>query len=87
MQNILQKSSLILGLVILYIAVSFFLAGTSNNKNVSLGGFEQIFANITFDAQNSSTWYNASNPTASVSVSPSSPPAPVAITVITRQSH
>ena len=87
MENIWQKSLVWVGFILIYLAFATLLSATSENKNFSLLGLPQIFADITFDSQNSSTWYNATNPIASVSVSPSAVPAPVAITIITRRSH
>ncbi len=87
MENIGQKSLIGLGLILIYFAFGIFMSATSENKNFSFFGIPELFADITFDSQKSSTWYNATNPTASVSVTPGALPVPVAVTIITRDSH
>lgn len=87
MENIWKKSLVWFWLILIYLGFGLLLTTTSQNKNFSYFGLQQIFANITFDWQSSSTWYSSTHPNASVSVSAWSPPAPVAVTLVTRNSH
>lgn len=71
----------------LYIAISLFVNLNSNNIQAGNTFLWEVFADITFDNQDPSKWYNADNPTASVYVTENAVPAPVTVTIITRHSH
>lgn len=84
----MNKVYTIIWLLFFYLFVSLVVWITSDTNKMWEDSFlSNTFADIFFDGQNSSTWYNSNNPVASASVTPSNiilppPPPPVS-----RHSH
>jgi len=77
-----------LGFVFLYLGLTLFIQATSSTYKMWEETFmSNVFADIFFDNQWSSTWYNANSPTATANISASYQILPPPPPPVSRHSH